>query len=160
VLVRPASESCPALLKVDVAVPPKYAVPVFEKSVDDAFENVCSAVHVLALLRLRETVRAAEPSYEPENVSEVFPAVSAFKVPPRLIPEIVEFVSPVLFKVPVTVFGEMVNVPPELVTLFESVSPLKVVAVDVARVIAPVCALPYVCCTESTPVLESDPPES
>lgn len=147
-------------MKVDVAVPPKYAIPVLEKSVDDAFANVWSTVQLLAFPVLRVTVRAVEPSYEPENVRDEFPAVSAPRVPPRLTPEIVELVSPALFKVPVMVFGATVKVPPELVTLLESVRPLKVVADEVARVIAPVCADPYVCCTDSTPVLESEPPES
>lgn len=46
---------------------------------------------MFALLRLRPTVRAVEPSYEPENVRVASVAVRAPRVPPRAIPEIVEF---------------------------------------------------------------------
>src|SRR3989338_505153 len=55
-LARPASVSAPVELNDDVAVAPKYAVPKFEKLVDDALENICSAVQMFALPRLRETV--------------------------------------------------------------------------------------------------------
>ena len=44
-----ASVSCPRLLKEDVAVPPKYAVPKLEKLVDDAPpEKSCNALQMLA----------------------------------------------------------------------------------------------------------------
>ena len=46
----------PAFEKDDVAVPPKYAVPVLEKREDEAFAKDCRAVQLFALPRLREMV--------------------------------------------------------------------------------------------------------
>ena len=43
-----ASVSTPAELNVEVAVPPKYAVPKFESSVEEALVNVCRALQVFA----------------------------------------------------------------------------------------------------------------
>lgn len=51
---------------------------------------------------------------------------------------------PATVSVPVIVGGAMVKVVPELVMAFEMERPLNDVAVEVARVIAPVCAEPYV----------------
>lgn len=157
----------PVEVMVVVAVPPKYAVPTFERSVEDALANDWSAVHEFAFPVLRETVRAVEPLYEPENVSEEFPAVRSARVPPSAMPEMVELVRPALFKVPVTEFGANVKVPPELVIAFENERPLKVVAEDVASVIAPVWPEPYVCAMLVTPLLIEEvathvgtPPES
>ena len=42
------TEPSEAIVVVDV--PPKYAVPKFEKSVEDAFANVCSALQELAVV--------------------------------------------------------------------------------------------------------------
>lgn len=56
-----ASVRAPALEKLDVAVPPKYAVPVFEKRVEEALRNDCSAVQLLALAMLRESDDAVPP---------------------------------------------------------------------------------------------------
>ncbi len=57
----PASVRTPALENEEVAVPPKYAVPVLEKSVDDAFANCCNAVHAFAFARFSPMVRAVPP---------------------------------------------------------------------------------------------------
>jgi len=46
---------------------------------------------------------------------------------------------------------------PEFVMELETVRPLKEVAVEVARVMAPVWAVPYVCCRERRPVLVTLP---
>lgn len=54
-----ASVNAPALENDEVAVPPKYAVPVLEKRVDEAFAKDCKAVQMLALPRLRAAVTAA-----------------------------------------------------------------------------------------------------
>ena len=65
----------PALLIVVVLVPPKYAVPVFEKSVEDAFAKRWSAVQIFAFPIFKSTVAAAVslPEFptvtEPEDVS-------------------------------------------------------------------------------------------
>ena len=48
------------------------------------------------------------------------------------------------------------KVAPEFVIALVTVMPLKVVAEDVAKVKAPVCAVPDVCVTERTPVLVMD----
>lgn len=46
ITVPPAMVNAPAELNVDVAVPPKYAVPVFEKSVVEAFASEVRPVSV------------------------------------------------------------------------------------------------------------------
>ena len=56
-------------------------------------------------------------------------------------PEIVEFVSPELLRVPARL-GVQVKVPDELVICWLKVRPLKLCALEVARVSAPVCAEP------------------
>ena len=63
---------------------------------------------------------------------------------------------PPIARVPETVGGAKVNVPLELVMALEMVRPLKEVAEEVASVIAPVCAVPYVCAMEETPLLMED----
>ena len=60
---------------------------------------------------------------------------------------------PSTFRVPVMVSGAKVKVPEELVIAFAIVSPLKVVALEVASVMAPVCAVPNVCTSERRPAL-------
>jgi hypothetical protein len=61
-----------------------------------------------------------------------------------LVPLIVmdEFVRPALERVPVMFGVPKVKVPPVFVMVWEMVRPLKVVADEVAKVIAPVCAEP------------------
>ena len=59
---------------------------------------------------------------------------------------------PATVRVPVT-FGLKVKVPPAFVTAMVDVRPFVVFEV-VASVIAPVCAEPEDCCTESTPVFD------
>ncbi len=51
----------PVFVNVLVAVPPKYAVYA-ENSDDDALVNVCSAVQLLALAVLSESVPLTPPS--------------------------------------------------------------------------------------------------
>ena len=60
-----ASVSTPVESKVDVAVPPKYAVPKLENKVEEAFENDCRAVHEFAFAVLRESVPATPPTSAP-----------------------------------------------------------------------------------------------
>ena len=61
-----ARVSTPAEEKLEVAVPPKYAVPVLEKSEVEALAKDCRAVHELALPRLRDRVPAAPPTSAPK----------------------------------------------------------------------------------------------
>ena len=79
---------------------------------------------MFGLERLSPTVLAVEPLYEPENVSVESAAVSAFRVPPNEIPEIVEFVRPVLSRVPENV-GVRVSAPFDTVNVLASVRPLN-----------------------------------
>lgn len=81
--------------------------------------------------------------------------------PPNISAPSAAAVSPVpppsTFKVPETV-GENVNVPAALVIVRRWVCPLTV-ALEVASVIAPVCAEPNVCWSERRPVFVTLPPE-
>jgi hypothetical protein len=150
--VIPASERTPAVLKDEVADAPKNAGPYAEKRLVEAFENCCSAVQVLAWPRLRPMVRAVPPLYVPLNVRVPSVAERLARLEPRAMPEMVELVRPALLRVPVMAGVPSVNVPPEFVTVCEMVRPLKDVAEDVAKVMAPVCAEPYVWAMEVTPV--------
>ena len=58
-VVFPATTRFPAESIVVVALPPKYAVPVLEKRVEDAFENLWRAVQMLAFPMLSAAVTAA-----------------------------------------------------------------------------------------------------
>ena len=58
---------------------------------------------MLGFARLRPTVCARFPLYDPENVRVPLVAVSALSELPRAIPLMVELVRPVLSNVPVTV---------------------------------------------------------
>ena len=62
----PATERFPEESIVVVALPPKYAVPKFEKRVEEAFANLWRAVQMLAFPILRAAVTAAvsEPEFE------------------------------------------------------------------------------------------------
>ena len=73
--------------------------------------NVCRPVQVFGLDRLRPMVWAVEPLYEPEKVSVELRAERFARLEPREMPEMVELVSPVLFRVPVMV-GAKVRAPP------------------------------------------------
>ncbi len=64
-----------------------------EKSVEVALVKVWSAVQLLALARLRPTLCAVEPLYEPENVREPLVAVREFRLEPRETPEMLAFAS-------------------------------------------------------------------
>ena len=64
-----------------------------EKSVEEAFEKVWSAVQAFALFRLSPIVRAVPPLYVPEKVRVPFVAVRSARLEPRAIPLIVEFWS-------------------------------------------------------------------
>ena len=82
--------------------------------------------------------------------------------PPPVSPPLVlivtdELARPELLRVPLTV-GVSVNAPPVLVMLRPVVSPLNV-ALDVASDTAPVCAVPYVCASDSRPVFVMVRPE-
>ena len=55
----------PLVEKVEVAVAPKYAVPVLEKRVEDALRNDWRAVQTLALAILSESEEAVPPICEP-----------------------------------------------------------------------------------------------
>ena len=66
---------------------------VEEKLVEVAFVNVWRAVQLLALPRLRPMVRAMAPVYVSEKVRVLSVAVRLARVPPRAIPEMVEFWS-------------------------------------------------------------------
>lgn len=68
-VVDPATDRFPAESNVEVAVPPKYAVPTLERMVVEALENFWRAVHVLGLARLRVAVRM------PPSVAGVPPIV-------------------------------------------------------------------------------------
>ena len=56
--------------KLDVALPPKYAVPVLEKSVEDALAKDWRAVQMLACPRFKVAVKV------PPRVAGVPPMVS------------------------------------------------------------------------------------
>jgi hypothetical protein len=83
---------------------------VEEKSVEDALAKVWSAVQVLAFPRLRATVCAVPPLYEPENVRVPLAAVRLARLEPSATPLMVELVRPALLRVPVQV-GVMVSAP-------------------------------------------------
>jgi len=57
--------------KVLVAVPPKYAVPVLEKRVEEALRNDCRAVHALAFAMLSESEELVPPIWLPRVPEEV-----------------------------------------------------------------------------------------
>jgi len=107
-----------------------------------------------APIELYEMVTPEEPLYVPPEATPDPPLlmVRLLRLPPKATPEIVEFVSPELLSVPESV-GAKVKVPPEFVIVWPKVRPLKE-AEEVAKVKAPVCALPYVCWAERTPVFE------
>jgi len=132
----------PVESKVLVAVPPKYALVNTDNKLVDALANCCNPVQLFALARLMPTVRAVEPLYEPEKVRVESVAVRSARFWPSAMPEMVECVRPALSKVPVMESGAKLKVPLELVMLFWSVRPLKVVAEVVAKVMAPVWAEP------------------
>ena len=68
-VVEPITSRSPAELNVEVAVPPKYAVPKLEKRVVEAFKNCWSAVHMFPCARLSVAVRV------PPRVAGVPPIV-------------------------------------------------------------------------------------
>jgi hypothetical protein len=89
---------------------------------------------VFALARFSPTVLAVPPLYEPENVSVPSVAERLARLEPSDIPEMVELVRPVLFRVPVTV-GAKVSAPVVGLMVIPRVRPLKA-RVDVENVIA------------------------
>lgn len=114
---------------------------VTDAKVLEAFRNCWRAVKLFALARLRPTVCAAAPVYEPENVSDPFVAVRAPSVPPRATPEIVEFVRPALLRVPVR-DGVNVWVLPEPTIVTPVVRPLNEPVEDASVCVAPVWVCP------------------
>lgn len=130
------SVKTPALLKLEVAVAPKYAPFNAEKSVVEALSNFCNAVHVFAFPIFKaQSLTAALPLYEVPLSDPL--TVCAFRLLPRDMPEMVEFVSPVLSSVPVTVG---VNIRAEALgtIVCPKVSPLKLFVVLEKVMVAPV----------------------
>jgi hypothetical protein len=78
-----------------------------EYIVDEEYPNVWRAVHVFGLVRLRPIVRAVAPVYVPENERVESVAERLASVPPRAMPEMVEFVREALGMFEVT------SAPPE-----------------------------------------------
>jgi hypothetical protein len=74
VVMAPAEEI------VVVAVPPKYAVPVLENSVDEALVNDWRPVHAFALVRLSDSVVAEPPMRAPSVPDEVMEPFTASEV--------------------------------------------------------------------------------
>jgi hypothetical protein len=108
-------------LKVDVAVPPKYAVPVFERRVEEALVKRWRPVQTFAFVRFKPMVRAVEPLYVPLKVRVASVAERLANEEPREMPEMVEFASSALSICPVgseTVPAETVS-PPENVSRVE-----------------------------------------
>ena len=104
--------------------------------------NCSRAVKLLALAKLRPTVRAVPPLYEPEKVRLPSVAVRVFKFEPRAMPEMVELVRPALFKVPERV-GVTVRAPDDGTIFWPTVKPLKErVEVEKATAVAVVEAYP------------------
>ena len=71
----------------------KYAEPVEDIWVVEALPNVCKAVQVLALPKLRPIVLAVAPVYVPEKVSVLSVADKLARLEPRAMPLIVELVK-------------------------------------------------------------------
>ena len=101
---------------------------------EEAFENCCRAVQVLALERFKPIVLAVLPLYVPEKVRVPLVAVRSPRFEPREIPEILELVRPVLLRVPETV-GVNVRAPADGTIVCPRVRPLKE-RVEVEKVIA------------------------
>jgi hypothetical protein len=76
-------------LKVDVAVPPKYAVPVFERRVEEALVKRWRPVQTFAFVRFKPMVRAVEPLYVPLKVRVASVAERLANEEPREMPEMV-----------------------------------------------------------------------
>ena len=107
------SVRAPAESKVLVAVPPKYAVPVLEKRVEEALRNDWRAVQLLALPMLRESEEAVPPICEPSvpelerdapmASEEVAVEYTTPELPARRPErEVASVVAPVTFRVPPT----------------------------------------------------------
>ena len=87
-------------------------------------------------------------AYEEEkSVEDAFGMVTrpAMSRESPTVPELVEFASAALGMLATEIAGFQVKVPPELVMVEETVTPLLVAAEEVAKVMAPVWAEPYAC---------------
>ncbi len=78
-----ASERTPELLKLEVALPPKYAAPKFEKLVDDALEKRWRAVQALESTR---SVVEADPTVIDPPALKVVPLMVPREPVRRLVP--------------------------------------------------------------------------